>query len=61
MLTFWAYCGAPFLDAARAGKYTATSMSGELSFEIESKKGRIPDEPQLEPVCRYDELVEWSM
>ena len=32
MLTFWAYCGTAFLDTTRAGKDTATSVSGELSL-----------------------------
>jgi hypothetical protein len=32
MLTFWAYCGTALLNAASAGKNTATSVSGELSL-----------------------------
>jgi hypothetical protein len=52
MLTFWAYCGTAFLDAARTGKDTAASVSGELSYNI-NEYGRSPN-LNLSLVCRYD-------
>ena len=41
ILTFWAYCGTAFLDAASAGKNATTSEEWQTRFVIESKGGKV--------------------